>query len=164
MKSAEKEKVMSAFAQGTIHILVSTSVVEVGIDIANATVMLIENADRFGLAQLHQLRGRVGRSTHQSYCFLFSETASSAERLELFAKTRSGFTLAEYDLKTRGFGSLFGDSQTGFQFKYGAFMDAETITEAKESAEELLAQDPLLKKYPLLGKLVFPLSKNIHLE
>src|SRR5690606_483436 len=110
MKPKEKDEVMRAFAEGTIQVLVATSVVEVGIDVPNATVMVIENADRFGLAQLHQFRGRVGRSQLQSHCLLFTDSTSSyaRKRLKALVEARDGFELAEYDLALRGPGEIYG--------------------------------------------------------
>ncbi|MBL8031186.1 MAG: DEAD/DEAH box helicase, partial [Candidatus Doudnabacteria bacterium] len=164
LKGAEKDAAMLAFKNKITDILVATSVIEIGIDIPNASLILIEGAERFGLAQLHQLRGRVGRGQHQSYCLLFSEVSSSQERLSLFARTTNGFTLAEYDLKTRGFGSLFGTSQSGFQFKYGQYLTLAILETAKKAAQQLTAVDPRLKGYPLLQSAVLPLSQELHME
>lgn len=164
MKGSEKDSVMLSFKEKRIDILVATSVIEIGIDIPNASVIIIEDADRFGLAQLHQLRGRVGRGAHQSYCFLFSENRTSSERLDLFARTLDGFALAEYDMDTRGFGSLFGANQTGFDFKYGQYLTLKVLEKAKRAAEQLTAADPDLKAYPQLQLLSKPLSEQIHLE
>ncbi len=164
LKGTEKDSAMLAFKNQETDILVATSVIEIGIDIPNATVIIIEGADRFGLAQLHQLRGRVGRGPHQSYCFLFSDTETSIERLDFFARTKDGFSLAEYDMNTRGFGSLFGTNQTGFDFKYGQYLTTEVLANARRSAQELIAQDPELLQYSELSKLTTPLSKNLHLE
>ena len=115
LKAEDKDKVMSAFRSGEFNILVSTSVVEVGIDVPNATVMMVEGANRFGLSQLHQFRGRVGRGEHQSYCILLSETAisTSMERLRVIAETHNGFLLAEEDLRLRGPGGFFGTRRGG---------------------------------------------------
>lgn len=164
MKGTEKDTAMQAFAAGTTHVLVATSVIEIGIDIPNATVMLIENADRFGLAQLHQLRGRVGRGSEQAYCFLFSTAASSQERLAYFAKTANGFALAEYDMHTRGFGSLFGELQTGFAFAYGQYLTLAILEQTKTAAQELLAEDPHLAHHPLLKQKMETLAALVHQE
>jgi ATP-dependent DNA helicase RecG len=165
MKGPDKDAVMLKFKQQQTDILVATSVIEIGIDFPNANVIIIEDADKFGLAQLHQLRGRVGRGTEQSYCFLFSNTETSHERLELFAKTRDGFKLATYDLATRGFGSLFGNTnQTGFSFKYGQLLNFEILHTARKAAQELTRSSPSLKKYPLLEYRVRSTLKDIHLE
>lgn len=164
LKGKDKDAAMLAFKNKITDILVATSVIEIGIDVPNATLILIEGAERFGLAQLHQLRGRVGRGQHQSYCLLFSEVNHSLERLELFARTTSGFSLAEYDLKTRGFGSLFGTSQSGFHFKYGQYLTLSILETAKKAAQQLTASDLKLEKYPLLQGLVLPLSKELHME
>ncbi|MCR5207354.1 MAG: ATP-dependent DNA helicase RecG [Eubacterium sp.] len=154
MKPKEKENVMLAFAGGDVQILVSTTVVEVGVDVPNATVMLIENADRFGLSQLHQLRGRVGRGAEKSYCILVSDnkSESSAERLKVVKSTSDGFKLADYDLKTRGPGDFFGKRQHGLPSLKIADMlgDMEVLLKARECAEELLGGDPKLDKYPAL--------------
>lgn len=164
MSGIEKDKTMRDFHAGKIDILVSTSVVEIGIDNPNATVIVIESAERFGLSQLHQLRGRVGRGKDQSFCFLFSSVETSQERLKFFTTTADGFALAEYDLKTRGFGSLFGQEQSGFYFKYPEFLTAKVLKTAKTAADDLTANDPLLAKYPKLLNLAKPLSYKLHLE
>lgn len=166
MKSAEKEKVMSDFLSGKSHVLVSTSIIEVGVDVPNATIMLIEGAERFGLAQLHQFRGRVGRSEHQSYCFVFSETAnlSACERLEKFSKTSDGFELAEIDLHTRGFGNLFGEEQSGFHyFNYFSYSEhKELAKDAASLAKKILLEDPGLENHPQLKSKIA--NTIIHLE
>ncbi len=138
IKSQEKEQIMSDFKNKKIDILVCTPVVEVGIDIPGATIMIIEGAERFGLAQLHQLRGRVGRSDKQSYCFLFSEKEDLGilGRLGFFAKTNDGNKLAEYDLKNRGAGNIFGTEQHGFvNFKIASLTDYELINKTKKAVE-----------------------------
>jgi ATP-dependent DNA helicase RecG len=166
MKGVDKDAVMQAFYEKQLDILVATSVIEIGIDIPNATVMLIEDADRFGLAQLHQLRGRVGRGEHQSYCLLFTniENQESLERLEKFTTIHDGLKLATLDLTQRGFGSLFGTDQTGFAFKYGQYLSLKVLEAAKQAAETLTAEDRTLAHIPHLAAKAKPLSENLHLE
>jgi ATP-dependent DNA helicase RecG len=150
MKAAEKEIILKTFRDQKIDILVSTPVVEVGIDIPNATIMLIEEADRFGLAQLHQLRGRVGRSDKQSYCLLFTSSKNEAtvERLKALETIYSGAQLAELDLKLRGPGQIYGTSQHGRQvLKVASFSDFALIDKTKKEAEKIF---PELEKYPQL--------------
>ena len=160
MKPQEKELVMSDFAEGKIQILVSTTVVEVGINVPNATVMMIENAERFGLAQLHQLRGRVGRGKHQSYCIMMykKDTKETKERLEVLNHSNDGFYIANEDLKLRGPGDLFGIRQSGeFDFKVGdIYNDQEMLKSAKEAVNEL-KKNGLLKE----GMLPDYMSKNL---
>ena len=148
MKPAEKNRIMTAFAAHDIDILVSTTVVEVGINVPNATCMLIENAERFGLSQLHQLRGRVGRGEHQSYCmFLYSDKLKEKpERLAILEHTNSGFDIAEQDLKLRGPGDLFGTRQSGaFGFRLAdIYEDADLLVKASAYADRRLAEDPAL--------------------
>jgi ATP-dependent DNA helicase RecG len=155
LDSETKTKAMEDFKSRKTDILVATTVIEVGIDIPNATVMVIEGAERFGLAQLHQLRGRVGRSEMQSYCFVIPSDSNDEviERLELFAKTLDGFKLAEIDLQTRGPGSLFGLAQSGFMnYRLANWTDAKAIAVAQKSAQKLIAQDKELDDYPELKK------------
>lgn len=141
MKPKEKNEIMERFARGEIQILVSTTVVEVGVNVPNATVMMVENAERFGLAQLHQLRGRVGRGEHQSYCIFVCGTQSreAKERLEILNKSNDGFYIAEEDLKLRGPGDIFGIRQSGdLDFKIGnIYTDAEVLKLAAEAAKSL---------------------------
>ena len=147
MKAKEKNVVMEAFAQGAIQVLVSTTVVEVGVNVPNATVMMVENAERFGLAQLHQLRGRVGRGEYQSYCiFIQGNQEQVSKRLEIMNKSNDGFYIAGEDLKLRGPGDLFGIRQSGdMEFKIGdIYNDSATLTKASEAADEILALDPEL--------------------
>ncbi len=149
MSSADKEKVMREFHQGALSILVSTPVVEVGIDVPNATVMMVESADRFGLAQLHQFRGRVGRGPAQSYCILLAENPSvvGQERLKIIEDTFDGFKLAEEDLKLRGPGEFFGTRQSGLPgLKMAKLTDVAILELARTEAEKLFKEDPRLSK------------------
>jgi len=148
MRPDEKEQVMGRFRDGEYHILVSTSVVEVGVDVPNATVMLIEGANRFGLAQLHQFRGRVGRGQDQSYCLLIpeSENAVENERLVAMEQSSDGFVLAERDLEQRGPGDFLGSRQSGFmELKMASLTDVRLIEIAREQAQKLFAMDPELQ-------------------
>lgn len=150
MKQKEKDEIMDAFGRNEIQILVSTTVVEVGIDVPNATVIMIENAERFGLAQLHQLRGRVGRGKHQSYCIFMSASKSdeTKERLDILNHSNDGFFIAGEDLRLRGPGDLFGIRQSGIlDFKVAdVFQDAKTLKAASEEAGEILKDDPELEQ------------------
>ena len=152
MKSREKDTVMSAFAAGETNILVSTTVIEVGVDVPNASLMVVENAERFGLSQLHQLRGRVGRGQHQSYCVLVSDNKNdeTRQRLRAMTKTDDGFKIAEEDLRLRGPGDFFGLRQHGLPGLRVADIGCDTrlLTEAQTAAEELLAHDPSLARHP----------------
>ncbi|MFA5208157.1 MAG: ATP-dependent DNA helicase RecG [Candidatus Paceibacterota bacterium] len=164
MTSKEKDKTMKDFRSKKYDILVSTSVIEVGIDIPNATVMMIEGSDRFGLAQLHQFRGRVGRGEQQSYCLLFTDSKSkkTRERLEAMIKYDSGFKLAEIDLKLRGPGDFFGVRQWGLpDFAMSALKDIKSVNKAREAAIEIF---PQIQKYPLLKRRLEAFEEKIHLE
>jgi len=147
MKPDEKEEVMQKFSKGEINILVSTTVIEVGVDVPNATIMVIENAEHFGLSQLHQLRGRVGRGEEQSYCILLTGSKLSEEtrkRIEIMVETNDGFRIAEEDLKLRGPGDLEGTQQSGIAFKLriaNLSKDFSILEEARKDAEELLEED-----------------------
>lgn len=136
---------MEQFAAGDIQVLVSTTVVEVGVNVPNATVMMVENAERFGLAQLHQLRGRVGRGEYQSYCIFVqgNDVKETSKRLQILNKSNDGFYIAGEDLKLRGPGDLFGIRQSGLmEFKIGdIYQDADILKETSEAAGELLALD-----------------------
>ncbi len=155
MKSSEKDMIMKEFASGSINILISTTVIEVGIDVPNATVIVIENAERFGLSQLHQLRGRVGRGTEQSYCFLVSKNRLSkdaSERLKVMTETTDGFKIADADLRIRGGGEIAGTKQSGIaEFQFADLVrDFKILTDAKEDAEKLIRFDSELEKFPAL--------------
>jgi ATP-dependent DNA helicase RecG len=165
LKPADKEKIMRQFKDNELQILVSTSVVEVGVDVPNATVMMIEGAERFGLAQLHQFRGRVGRSSFQSYCFLFSEDPNALVNPRLLAVVRStnGFELAEEDLKIRGAGNLYGTEQSGYSFKIATLSNLEMVERSKQYAEKIIDEDPSLSRHPLLKQKVEQ-QPAIHLE
>ncbi|MBN1439210.1 MAG: ATP-dependent DNA helicase RecG [Anaerolineales bacterium] len=148
MRSDDKDEVMRRFRFGELHILVSTSVVEVGVDIPNASVMMVEGANRFGLAQLHQFRGRVGRSRHASYCILVadSEDQTENERLRAMEETQDGFALAERDLEQRGPGEFFGTRQSGFaDVDMARLLDVRLIERARDAAQKIFAQDPDLQ-------------------
>lgn len=162
MPAADKDATMQAFAAGNIDILVSTSVVEVGVNIPNASVMMIEGAEAFGLAQLHQFRGRVGRSEWQSFCLVFSDSTTTAtkDRLAFFEKNTDGFALAEFDLETRGPGEVYGQSQSGvMQLKLATLQDTMLIKQARE-----LARDLNFKQYPTLVKAVKQWETETHRE
>jgi len=164
MKTEEKEKALTNFRERKTDILVSTSVIEVGIDFPNATIMMIEGADKFGLAQLHQFRGRVGRGKDQSSCFLFSEFRYNP-RLKAMVSCQDGFELAEKDLKLRGPGDLTGQRQWGFpDFVMASLKNIELVEKTREAAKEILTKDPELKKYPLLRERLEKFRERIHLE
>ena len=153
LPSLQKEQIMRKFKNGEIQVLVSTTVVEVGVDVPNATVIVIEHAERFGLSQIHQLRGRVGRSEHQAYCFLIayniSKDKEAFQRLKILCQTTDGFKIAEEDLKLRGPGEFLGTKQSGFfEFKKADIIkDYQILLWAREDAFELIKEDPELNKY-----------------
>ena len=158
MKPEEKEDVMNSFRNAELDVLVATTVIEVGVDVPNSNTMIIHNAERFGLAQLHQLRGRIGRGEHKSYCILTTDGKSpdSMEKLQVMAETSDGFKIAEADLRLRGPGDVLGTAQSGLaDLKFIDYIaDTELIREARSHAEKLLADDTLLEKNPALLHLI----------
>ncbi|HVW82571.1 MAG TPA: ATP-dependent DNA helicase RecG [Candidatus Paceibacterota bacterium] len=167
MTPAEKEESMRMFAAGEVQILVATSVVEVGVNVPNATVILIEGAERFGLAQLHQLRGRVIRSDRQAYCFLLAESKAASVRARLTAliTAKNGFELAKRDLALRGAGELMGGNQWGVSdIAMESLGNLRLVEAARSEAKRLLAKDPELASYPLLARLARGAAATIHLE
>jgi len=167
MKSREKEDIMRNFQKGGIDILVSTSVIEVGIDVPNATLMIIEGAERFGLAQLHQFRGRVGRGKDQSFCFLFTDSPAkkTGQRLRAILTSENGFELAEKDLKIRGPGEISGMRQWGIpDLAMSSLKDIFLVEKIRQEAKNLLEKDPELKQYPLLKEKIKKFGEKIHLE
>ncbi len=167
MTPKDKEAVMKRFENGDVQILVATSVVEVGVNVPNATVILIEGAERFGLAQLHQLRGRVIRSSNQAYCFALPESYGPAtkERLTALTTAKNGFELAEYDLALRGAGELYGARQWGVSdIAMEALKNIKMVEAARNEAQELVKKDPELKKHPLLAKLAKEADEEVHPE
>jgi ATP-dependent DNA helicase RecG len=149
MTGKEKDAVMRAFAAGEYDVLVSTAVVEVGIDIPNASLMIIENADRFGLSQLHQFRGRVGRGPYQSYCILIAEpkSATGKTRMQAMVRTQDGFELAEIDMRMRGPGEFFGTQQSGLpDLRLARLSDTRLLALARQEAQAILDADPELAK------------------
>ena len=164
---ATKEQVMQDFKAGAYQILVSTSVIEVGIDIPNATVIIIENAERFGLSQLHQFRGRVGRGQHQSYCFLFTDKSNtgSLARLKVLEESNDGFVISQKDLALRGPGQLLGRSQSGISdMAMESLYNLKLISLARQEAKSILLADPKLEKYPQIKKALEKFEQQVHLE
>ena len=154
MKSRDKDEVMEKFASGEISVLVATTVVEVGVDVKNATVMMVENADRFGLSQLHQLRGRVGRGEYKSYCILVSDNKNedSIKRLSTMCRTNNGFEIADEDLRLRGPGDFFGNRQHGLpQLSIADFSDMESLLATQQAASEIMSVSPDLSDYTFQG-------------
>lgn len=167
MSPKDKEDVMDRFSRGKIHVLVSTSVVEVGVNVPNATVILIEGAERFGLAQLHQLRGRVMRSSYQPYCFLMVDKAASLgnARLKAILKAKNGFELAEHDLAIRGAGELYGRRQWGLSdIGMEALKNLKLVEAARAEAFALVAQDSMLTNHPDLKKQALHTLQDLHFE
>ena len=165
MTPKEKEETMARFEKGITHILVATSVVEVGVNVPNATVIMIEGAERFGLAQLHQLRGRVQRSTYQPYCFLMVERATENARLKAIVSAKNGFELAEKDLEIRGAGELYGRRQWGISdVGMDALKNLKLVEAARKEATLLVTNDPELRRSPLLKKLSEEKVRELHFE
>lgn len=167
MKPAEKEWVMEEFKRGSIHILVATSVVEVGVNVPNATMIVIEGAERFGLAQLHQLRGRVIRSNHQAYCYLLTESTNnvSQKRLKALVTAKNGFELSELDLTLRGAGELSGNKQWGISdLGMEAIKNIKMVEAARNEATRIVAEDLSLASYPILLTTIETKHKNTHWE
>ncbi len=166
LANKDKERIMGEFSTGALDVLVATTVVEVGVDVPEATVMLIESAERFGLAQLHQLRGRVGRSTHRSVCFLLtSDGEADPARLRVLERTDDGFEVAEADLKLRGEGNLLGTQQSGQAlFKAARLDDLALMATAREVSAQLMAEDATLRKHPALKKIVDGMRETSHQE
>lgn len=158
LSSSEKEAVIEAFRRRELDILVSTTVVEVGVDVPNASVMLVEHAERFGLSQLHQLRGRVGRGSDQAYCILMtsSESEEALRRLKVLEQSHDGFFIAEMDLRFRGPGEVMGTRQSGLpDFALASLMDDQEVLQlARQAAEQLIAQDPELQQWPRLRRIL----------
>ena len=156
MHGDEKDEVMRRFSAGEVDVLVSTTVIEVGIDVPNATVMVVEHAERFGLSQLHQLRGRVGRGAEESYCILLANGGEARERLQIFASTEDGFKIAEYDMRQRGYGDLFGARQTGLpDFRFADLeKDFNLLGRARTEARRIVDTDPELEAYPMLRRVL----------
>ena len=167
MKKEEKIEIMKDFVSNKINILVSTSVIEVGVDVPNSTIMLIEGSERFGLSQLHQFRGRVGRGEHQSYCFLFTDSNQDVvlTRLNVLADCNDGFALAQADLKLRGPGEVYGTMQKGFpELKIASLFDYDLMKLAKNEVSQLFTQDKSLSTWPELKEKSEEMKKAVHLE
>ena len=149
MKTQEKNDIMEQFSRHELDILVSTTVIEVGVDVPNASVMLLEAADRFGLAQIHQLRGRVGRGQHQGYCYLMmSDSKAPPKRLEALARSNDGFKLAELDLELRGPGAIYGTMQHGqLDLRIAKLSDTHLIAAARNAAQEYIDRGENLVQY-----------------
>ena len=168
MKPSEKDAVMLQFTNHELDILVATSVVEVGVNVPNSTNIIIEGAERFGLAQLHQLRGRVVRGTHQAYCFAVTQSKSekTRERLKALSTAKNGFELAEHDLQFRGTGQLYGAKQSGLSdLGMEAIKNLKLVEAARTEAQTLVAGNPdLYKTHPLIAHKVAHLGETLHME
>lgn len=167
LKPAEKDATMQAMKRGDIDILVATSVIEVGVDIPNATIMMIEGSERFGLSQLYQFKGRVGRGEHQSFCLLFTDSSAqpTKDRLEALVNAKNGFELAEKDLQLRGPGEFMGQSQTGIpDLAMRSLQDMKLVKSARDAAEGIVKEDPELIRYPQLKGIIVRFHDKVHLE
>lgn len=170
IKKEEKERIMTDFADNKIDILMATTVIEVGIDVPNATLIIIEGADRFGLAQLHQLRGRVNRSDKDSFCYLFPskddlKNEKTIERLQALESNHRGIDLAKIDLNLRGSGEVFGSLQSGFlDLSALSLFSLDTIKKSGEFAQKIIESDEYLDKYPIIKEKLKNLEKDFHLE
>jgi ATP-dependent DNA helicase RecG len=167
MTPVEKERVMKDFSSGKIKILVATSVVEVGVNVPNATLIILEGAERFGLSQLHQLRGRVIRSNHQAYCYVFTESngPKTRERMKAFVTAKNGFELSEFDLAQRGAGELYGRKQWGISdLAMEAIKNIKMVEAAREEAVRIIEKDPELKRFPPLRQYLESQTEKIHFE
>jgi ATP-dependent DNA helicase RecG len=167
MKPKEKEGVMAGFLNREVDVMVSTSVVEVGVDIPNATIMMIEGAEHFGLAQLHQFRGRVGRGNHQSYCLLLTDSPArqTNRRMKALLAANSGFELAEHDLRIRGPGDFYGVRQAGLaDLTMSILSDLGFVREARNEAQRLLKADPSLAGHPQLAEVLDRFWQSVHFE
>ena len=158
---------MCCYKNNKTNFLVSTFVVEVGVDVSNASIMMIEGGERFGLSQLHQFRGRVGRGEYQSYCFVFTsnDSGKSSERLKALQEAKTGFELAEYDLQIRGAGQLSGTSQWGVSdVGMDALKNIKLVEFAREEARSIIEKDPKLENHLMLSQRIREVVKNIHFE
>ena len=167
IKGNEKDAIMRDFQDKKYDILVATSVIEVGVDVPNASIMMIEGSERFGLAQLYQFRGRVGRSEHQSFCLLFtnSDSDTAQKRLHFLMTAKNGFELAEKDLQMRGPGQFLGESQTGLpDIAMNALQDILLVKATRDAAKKILSNDPEFSRYPALAQKFSEFQKTIHLE
>lgn len=166
MKGEDKQATMKAFADGRYDILVSTTVIEVGVDVPNASIMCVENPERFGLAQIHQLRGRVGRGSHQGYCYLIlADDKPPSKRLRAVEQSTDGFKLAELDLEIRGPGAIYGTTQHGLlDLRMVDLTDTKLISEARQAVREVIANDPDLLQYPRTKARIQSLQKIVHLN
>ncbi len=166
MSKQKKDEAMEDFSKGNVQILCATSVVEVGVNVPNATIIIIEGAERFGLAQLHQLRGRVLRSTHQAYCYLFpaSDSGSSGKRLNALKTAKNGFELSEMDLELRGAGELSGTKQWGLSdIGMEALKNIKMVEAARAEAEQIVSKN-MLPAFPELLAEISSRAKNFHFE